>query len=156
VDTKEKTLVKTYKVGLGRIDHSKISGLLTPLGVYSLGSRIAVYAPKTMGIHNGNKIEMIRIFGTRWIPFEKEISGTTLQAKGFGIHGLPWVMKNGNLVEETDSLGKYESDGCIRMATADIEELYSIIITRPTTIEIVKNFFDGENKIRSSTEILNK
>lgn len=148
LDTQEKVLVKTYPVVVGRIDHSKISGLLTPLGTYSLGSRIAVYKPKIMGMHNGEKIEMIRVFGTRWIPFEKEIKGTTAPAKGFGIHGLPWTMKNGSLVEETDSLGKKESDGCIRMTAAGIEELYAIVITRPTTIEIVKDFFDAENKIQ--------
>lgn len=147
LDTKEKVLVKTYPIGLGRIDHSKISGLLTPLGVFSLGSRIAVYQPKVTGLHNGSKIEMIRVFGTRWIPFEKEIAGTTAPAKGFGIHGLPWITKNNVLVEDRSSLGKYESDGCIRMAVEDIEELYAIVITRPTTVEIVKDFFDAENAI---------
>lgn len=149
LDTKEKVLVKTYPVAIGRIDHSKISGLLTPLGVYTLGSRIAVYKPKIMGIHNGTKTEMIRVFGTRWIPFEKEIKGATAPAKGFGIHGLPWTMKNETLVEDRSSLGKCESDGCIRMAAADIEELYAIIITNPTTIEIVKDFFEAENKIQA-------
>lgn len=146
LDANEKVLVKTYRLGLGRMDHTKISGLLTPLGIYSLGSRIAVYNPKMMGTHNGVKTEMIRLFGTRWIPFEKEISATTAPAKGFGIHGLPWIMKNGTLMEDIESLGKYESDGCIRMGAADIEEIYSIIITRPTTVEIVKDFFDAENK----------
>lgn len=146
LDTKQKVLVKTYPVGLGRIDHTKISGLLTPLGVYSLGSKVATYTPKMMGIHNGEKIEMMQVFGTRWIPFEKEVQNTTAPAKGFGIHGLPWLMKNGVLIEDAESLGKYESDGCIRMSTNDIEELYAIIISRPTTVEIVKDFFDAENK----------
>lgn len=156
LNTKEKVLVKTYPVGLGRIDHSKISGYLTPLGVYSLGSRIAVYTPKMMGTHNGAKVEMMRVFGTRWIPFEKEISATTAPAKGFGIHGLPWTLKNGSLMEDMASLGKYESDGCVRMSTADIEELYAIIITRPTTVEIVKDFFDAENKFQTTADIANK
>ncbi len=147
LDTKEKVLVKTYPIGLGRVDHSKISGLLTPLGLYSLGSRIATYKPKIMGLHNGEKIEMICLFGTRWIPFEKEIKGTTASAKGFGIHGMPWSMKKDNLVEDPSSLGKYESDGCIRMLASDIEELYAIVISRPTTVEIVKDYFDAENDI---------
>lgn len=147
LDSQEKVLVKTYQVGLGRTDHSKISGLLTPLGVYSLGSRVATYKPKVMGMHNGEKIEMVRVFGTRWIPFEKEIQNTTAPAKGFGLHGLPWIIKNGELIEDTESLGKYESDGCIRMNANDIEEIYAIIITRPTTIEIVKDFFDAQNNI---------
>lgn len=156
LDSNEKVLIKTYNVGLGRIDQSKISGLLTPLGVYSLGSRIVTYKPKIMGLHNGAKTEMIRVFGTRWIPFEKEISNVTAPAKGYGIHGLPWISKNGTLVEDNDSLGKYESDGCIRMTSNDIEEIYAIVITRPTTIEIVKDFFDAENKIQPTSLIENK
>jgi hypothetical protein len=156
VDTKDKVLVKTYPIGLGRIDQTKISGLLTPLGVFSLGSRIAAYKPKVMGTHHGNKIEMIRVFGTRWIPFEKEIHATTSPAKGFGIHGMPWAVSQGNLIEDTSSSGKYESDGCIRMASQDIEELYSIIITKPTSVEIVKDFFDAENKIQPASAFVNK
>jgi hypothetical protein len=149
LDTNDKVLIKTYKVGLGRIDPSKVSGILTPLGVYSLGSRIAVYKAKDVANHNGTKTEMIRVFGTRWIPFEKEISKVTAPAKGFGIHGAPWVMKNGALKEDIESISKYESDGCVRMSKDDIEELYAIIITRPTTIELVKDYFDAENRILS-------
>ena len=153
LDSKEKVLIKTYRVGLGRKDSGKISGSLTPFGVYTLGSRIAVYKPKDTGIHNGSKIEMIQTFGTRWIPFENEISKVTAPAKGFGLHGAPWVMKNGSLKEDVDSIGKYESDGCVRMSKEDIEELYAIIISRPTTIEIVQDFFDAENKIYSDKEL---
>jgi hypothetical protein len=156
INAKEKVLVKTYQVGLGRLDPSTNSGLLTPLGIYSLGPRVAVYTPKIMGIHQGAKVEMIRIFGTRWIPFEKELHGTTAPAKGLGIHGMPWLIKNGTLVEDTNSLGKYESDGCIRMAAEDIEELYSIIISRPTTIELTKDFFKAENNMQTIIEIANK
>ena len=37
LDQKQKVLLKTYQVGLGRLDASKTSGLLTPLGKYTLG-----------------------------------------------------------------------------------------------------------------------
>lgn len=142
-DSNERVLVKTYRVGLGRLDPSKMSGMLTPLGKYSLGTKIAIYKPKMTGFHQGQKVEMIRIFGTRWIPFEKEISCCTETAAGLGIHGVPWILnEKGMLVEDINSLGKYESDGCIRLATDDIEELFSIIITRPTIIELVKDFHD--------------
>lgn len=144
-DTDERVLLKTYLVGLGRPDNSKLSGLLTPIGKYALGSKIAIYKPKAMGTYHGKQVEMATIFGSRWIPFEKEISGCSLPAKGFGLHGVPWVPNGkGELEEDTSSLGKYESDGCVRFATKDMEELFAIIITKPTTIELVKDFNDAK------------
>ncbi len=147
LDKEERVLLKTYSVGLGRSDTSKVSGLLTPIGKYSLGNKIAIYKPKAMGFHNGQQIEMVRVFGSRWIPFEKEVTGCSSPAKGFGLHGVPWVLdKKGELVEDTSSLGKYESDGCIRLATSDIEELFAIIITKPTYVELVKDFYEATPK----------
>jgi len=146
LDANEKVLVKTYDVGLGRIDSTKPSGMLTPLGKYLLGDKVAIYKPKMTGFHSGQKVELIRIFGTRWIPFDKELGVCTASPEGFGIHGVPWIPgEKGDLVEHTDSLGKYESDGCIRLATQDIEELFAIIITRPATIELVKDFYEAKN-----------
>lgn len=143
--TQEKVLLKTYKVSLGRPDSSKVSGLLTPLGKFSLGSRIAIYKPNVLGHHKGQKIEMIKVFGTRWIPFDKEISSCTAPAKGLGIHGVPWdKKKDGTWMQDRSSLGKYESDGCIRMAAEDIEEIYAIVITKPAYVEIVKNFAQSD------------
>jgi hypothetical protein len=144
-DAQETTLLKTYPVGLGRLDASKASGLLTPLGKYTLGSKTAIYHPKTMGHHNSQKVEMVTVFGSRWIPFDKEIEGCTSPAKGFGIHGVPWVTnEKGVIDEDNSSIRQYKSDGCIRMSSADIEELYATIITRPTIVEIVKNFSEAK------------
>lgn len=144
-DTNERVLLKTYAVGLGRVESSKPSGMLTPLGKYTLGNKIAIYKPKVMGFHAGQKTEMIRIFGTRWIPFDKEVGECTASPLGFGIHGVPWLPNaKGELVENIESLGKYESDGCIRLGTKDMEELFAIIITRPTTVELVKDFYDAK------------
>lgn len=144
LDQNERVLVKTYTVGLGRIDPSSASGLLTPLGKYTLGDKIAIYKPKAMGMYNGQKIEMLRVFGTRWIPFDKELANNTASAKGLGIHGVPWVADgSGQLAEDTTSLGKHESDGCVRLSTRDVEELFAIIITKPTTIELVKDFYEA-------------
>lgn len=143
-DTNERTLLKTYRVGLGRLDSSRVSGILTPLGRYDLGERVGIYKPKSIGFFNGEKTEMVRIFGTRWIPFEKEYEDSTEAAKGYGIHGVPWVLnQHGDFVAEEDSIGKYESDGCIRLATDDMEELFAIVITKPTTIELVRNFHEA-------------
>jgi len=144
LDTNERVLVQSYQVGLGRWDSSKASGMKTPLGKYSLGSKIASYKPKVMGYHNGQKVELLSVYGTRWLPFDKEISGATEPAAGLGLQGVPWVPgQKGELVEDLNSLGKYESDGCIYLATKDIEELYAIVITRPTNVEIVKDFYEA-------------
>jgi hypothetical protein len=114
---------------------------LTPLGKYTLGERIAIYKPKSMGTYQGKKIEMVTVFGTRWIPFDQEIGHVTAPAKGLGLHGTPWERSSsGDLVSSRSGIGKYESDGCIRLDTPDLEELFSIIITKPTTIEIVPDF----------------
>lgn len=145
VASNERVLLKTYSVGLGRIDSAKESGLLTPIGKYSLGNKIAIYKPKMMGYHNGERVEMISVFGTRWIPFDKGTGKCTAPAKGFGIHGVPWVIgSNGDRKQDIGSLGKYQSDGCIRLSSEDIEELFSIIITKPSTIELVKDFYDAQ------------
>lgn len=141
----EKVLVKTYQVGLGRPDASSISGLLTPIGCYSLGKKVAIYQPGAMGFFNNQSTELIRIFGTRWIPFEKEVGECSAPAKGFGIHGAPWMNSpSGEWIENSSSLSKYDSDGCIRLSTKDMEELFAIIITKPTTIEIVKDFKEAK------------
>jgi hypothetical protein len=146
LDTKERVLLKTYRVGLGRLDSQKASGTLTPLGTYSLGDRIAVYRPGVTGLFQDQKTEMIRVFGTRWIPFDQEIEHCSEPAKGYGIQGAPWIVdaQTGQLVENRECIGKYESDGCIRLTLEDIEELFSIVITKPTYIHIVKDFHEAK------------
>lgn len=143
--TNERVLLKTYAVGLGRVESSLPSGLLTPLGSYQLGERIAIYKPKQIGSFNNEQVEMIRIFGTRWIPFEKALENASAEAKGFGIHGAPWVDDSqGGLVENRSCIGRYESDGCVRLASDDIEEIFAIIVTKPTFVHLVKDFFDAK------------
>jgi hypothetical protein len=145
-DTNERVLLKRYDVGLGRQDISKGSGSLTPLGKYSLGNKVAIYRPTVTGYYQGESIEMVRVFGTRWIPFEQELAHCTEPAKGFGLHGAPYVETGEvkELKENCASIGHYESDGCVRLATADIEELFSIVISRPTVVEIVSDFHDAQ------------
>lgn len=151
VDTNERVLLKTYKVGLGRKDPKKESKGLTPIGKYSLGSKVAIYKPNVLGYFQDNKIEMIKVFGTRWIPFNEELDNCSDVAKGLGLHGAPWVESNGEFVEDRSIIGKYDSDGCIRLFSEDIEEIFSIVISRPTVIDLVQDFHDaklpGEEKI---------
>jgi lipoprotein-anchoring transpeptidase ErfK/SrfK len=134
--------LKTYQVGVGRKDASKPSGSLTPTGLYQLGSRVGVFRPRMTGMYRGKKVELMRVFGCHWIPFEKEIRGCSEPAKGLGIHGVPMDRneQTGELVENIASLGHYESDGCIRLAGKDIHELFAIVSTRQTFIEIVPTF----------------
>lgn len=140
-EKKDRVLLKVYEVGLGRRDEMSPSGCLTPIGKYRLGSRIAVYRPGMMGTFRKNKTEMVKVFGSRWIPFEEEINGCSAPAKGYGVHGIPWIQdESGQWSEDINEMEKYRSDGCLRLKKEDIEELFAIIITRPTTIEIVKQF----------------
>jgi hypothetical protein len=139
LDGSDKVLLKTYKVGVGKLDSSRSSGSLTPLGKYELGERVAIYKPGVMSLFQTQKVEMIRIFGTRWLPFEKELEGES--AKGIGLHGCPWNEgADGKLMEDRSKIGKYDSDGCIRLTAEDIEEIFAIVITKPTTVEIVKDY----------------
>jgi hypothetical protein len=145
LDTNERILLKTYRVGLGRLDSTQPSGTLTPLGRYSLGDRVAIYKPGMTGAYQDQKVEMIRVFGTRWIPFDRELERATAPAKGYGIQGAPWIDSGtGQLVENKEVIGAYASDGCIRMDSEDIAELFAIILTKPTFIEIVKNFHEAK------------
>ncbi len=145
LDTNERVLLKTYRVGLGRIDATKPSGTLTPLGRYSLGSRVAIYKPGLMGYHQDQKKEMIQIFGTRWIPLDQELERTTVPAKGYGLQGAPWTVgAEGQIVENRGTIDAYDSDGCIRLNSEDIEELFAIVLTKPTFIEIVKDFHEAK------------
>lgn len=140
-DLNERVLLKTYTVGLGRLDASRASGSLTPVGKYLLGEKVAIYKPGTMGFFHDQKVEMVQVFGTRWIPFEQELEGCSEAAKGYGLHGAPWTLDSGGkLIEDRSKIGKYDSDGCVRLSSEDIEELFAIILTKPTVVEIVKDF----------------
>ncbi len=144
LDTHERVLLKTYRVGLGKLDPASPSGTLTPLGRYILGNRVAIYQPGMMGFYQDQKVEMVRVFGTRWIPLEQEGEKTILTAKGYGLQGAPWNVDaaSGQPIEGREVIGAYDSDGCIRLASEDIEELYSIVLTKPTFVEIVKDFHE--------------
>lgn len=135
LELKEKCLVKTYSVGLGRKDENGDS--LTPSGQFVIGERVATYKPGSNGTFQGNTVDMIEVFGTRWLPFDTKKS-PSMQAKGYGIHGAPFIKeKSGDYVENLDPIASFQSDGCVRLANRDMEELFSIVISRPTFVEIV-------------------
>jgi hypothetical protein len=135
-------LLKTYRVGCGKPDKDASSGCLTPLGTFMLGDKVAIYKPGVEGFFKDQKIEMIQVFGTRWLPYKGEQDETVAMIKGFGMHGSPWAFDEmkGELVEKRESIGTYDSSGCIRLLQEDIEEIFAIVITKPTTVHVVKNF----------------
>ncbi|MCB1110050.1 MAG: L,D-transpeptidase [Chlamydiia bacterium] len=144
--TNERHLLKTYRVGLGRFDEESYSGLLTPKGKFSLGDKVAIYKEGMTGYFQDEEVEMVRVFGTRWIPFSEELSGEGDNPRGYGFHGAPWVFDVGTETysEDLTTIGNYASDGCIRLSQSDIEELYAIVITKPTVVEIVTDFHDAQ------------
>ena len=146
LDTNERVLLKTYLVALGRKDEVKKSGSLTPLGKFSIDSKVAIYKPGDKGYFQGEKVEMVQVFGSRWIPLKEELEGATDSCRGLGIHGMPWVKDeaSGDYKENRESLGQYVSGGSIRLLQADVEEIVAITITRPTVIEIVPDFHQAE------------
>ncbi len=140
-DLDERVFVKTYHVGVGREDSFSPSGSLTPTGKYLLGGKVAIYKPGIENYYQNAKTHMIEVFGTRWLPFEQEVENCTDSAKGYGFHGVPCMYDadSSMLIEEKDGVGRRNSDGCIRLTKDDIEELFSIVITKPTIVEIVKH-----------------
>ena len=110
-----------------------------------LGSKTAVYRPGMENYFQNRKTHMIEIFGTRWIPFDQEVENCTDSAKGYGIHGVPckYDEEKNLLIEEEKGVGGYNSDGCLRLIMADMEEIFSIVVTKPTMVEIIKNKDDA-------------
>jgi len=139
-------LLKTYKVGLGRFNEESYSGLLTPRGKFTLGDKVAIYKSGVSGYFQDNEVEMVQVYGTRWIPFSEELSGEGDNPRGYGFHGAPWIYDDETQTYQEDltTIGKYESDGCIRLSQNDMEELFSIVITKPTVVEIVIDFHDAD------------
>ena len=90
VAAEEKFLLKTYAVNIGNKCFDASTGTLKATGTYRLGDKVAVYTPGIMGYFHNQKVEMMRIFGTRWLPLK---AATTVadDCVGYGIHGLPWV-----------------------------------------------------------------
>lgn len=140
-DLDERVFVKRYEVGVGREDPLSPSGSLTPVGKYMLGNKVAIYKPGIENFYQNRKTHMIEIFGTRWMPFAQELENCSDSAKGYGFHGVPCFFDEGAQmwIEENSGVGKRNSDGCLRLKKDDVEELFAIVITKPTIVEIVKD-----------------
>jgi lipoprotein-anchoring transpeptidase ErfK/SrfK len=102
-------VVKVYPVAVGK------PSTPSPVGTFTIARRVAnpTYHHDGKTIPPGPRNPV----GTRWMG---------LSVKGYGIHGT----------NEPKSIGKAASHGCIRMAKADLEELYPQIQVGDT-VELV-------------------
>ena len=100
---------KIYKVAVGK------RSTPSPTGIFTIERRVAnpIYQHdgKTIQPGPGNPV------GSRWMG---------LNIRGYGIHGT----------NAPKSIGKAASHGCIRMAKADLEELYELVAVGDT-VELV-------------------
>ena len=100
---------KVYTVAVGK------PSTPSPVGTFTIERRVANPTYQ----HNGKIVPPgpRNPVGTRWIGLSKH---------GYGIHGT----------NEPNSIGKAASHGCIRMAKADLEELYSLV-AQGDTVELI-------------------
>ena len=125
---------KVYTVAVGK------PSTPSPVGTFTIERRVANPTYQ----HNGKIVPPgpRNPVGTRWMGLSKH---------GYGIHGT----------NEPDSIGKSASHGCIRMATADLEELYPLV-AEGDTVELIGQrneetaqlFGNGENPATPAQPIL--
>jgi hypothetical protein len=123
---------KVYPVAVGK------SSTPSPAGTFTIARRVMnptySHNGKVVPPGPGNPV------GTRWMG---------LSIRGYGIHGT----------NEPRSIGKAASHGCIRMAKADLEELYPLVEVGDT-VELVgqrneetaRMFGDGPKPMQVSAE----
>lgn len=116
-----KKLFKAYPVGIGKQGR-------TPTGSFNTGGKRKNpdwYSPNGRIAYGkpGN------VLGTRWIRLNPN-GKTSRPISGLGIHGT-WA---------PDSIGKAESNGCLRLLNKDVEELFAIIPNerKPVPVTIIK------------------
>jgi hypothetical protein len=100
---------KVYTVAVGKAPTP------SPVGTFTIERRVA----NPTYHHNGKTVAPgpRNPVGTRWMGLSKN---------GYGIHGT----------NEPSSIGKAASHGCIRMARADLEELYPLVADGDT-VELI-------------------
>ena len=121
----ERVFVRRMPVGLGRDD-------LTPVGRWRVGAKLVrdVYYPAPNSPNRGKPIAYGQpgyAFGAKglWISLEGADENTAGQT-GYGIHST----------DKPESVGRDESEGCIRLKDDDIELLFSLLYERESTVEI--------------------
>ncbi len=124
----ESQLAATYRVTTGRhlegpapTAANQAVNFITPVGRYTIAnkSKGLYYGPLKLAADDPKNP-----LGTRWMGFAvfPGDSGTV-----WGIHGTI----------EPDKIGHWASDGCIRLAKADVEALYEKVTPGKTILEII-------------------
>jgi LysM repeat protein len=103
--------LKQFPVGIGKNNK-------TPVGVFFVKDKLVNpvwYSPEGVFPFGHPK----NVLGTRWIGFEEQEG-----LYGYGIHGTA----------EPESIGKAESNGCIRLRNEDVEELFDFVETKTKVV----------------------
>ena len=116
-----KKIFKVYDIGIGKQNR-------TPTGVFKTGGKRKNpdwYSPKGKILFGDKE----NVLGTRWIRLIPN-GKTSRQVSGLGIHGT-W---------DPTSIGKAESNGCLRLLNKDVEELFAIMPNerKPIPATIIK------------------
>ncbi|HHW37134.1 MAG TPA: L,D-transpeptidase [Bacillales bacterium] len=98
----EGQIQKIYKIATGKEDD------LTPVGKFTITVKAVNPYYRKKNIPGGSKENPL---GTRWIGFDAE----NTDGRTYGVHG------NNNV----DSIGRYITQGCVRMYNEEVEELYA-------------------------------
>jgi lipoprotein-anchoring transpeptidase ErfK/SrfK len=116
-----KQLFKVYGIGIGKQGR-------TPTGVFKTGGKRKKpdwYSPEGRIPYGNPK----NVLGTRWIRLIPN-GKTSREVSGLGIHGT-W---------DPSSIGKAESNGCLRLLNKNVEELFAILPNerKPVPVTIIK------------------
>lgn len=110
----QKTLVKSYRVGLG------MRGTETPTGAWLVKPGDKMIKPQwtdklTGRVYHGDDPDYP--LGSRWIGLQG-IEGAAVGRTGFAIHGT----------KDPETIGTQSSQGCIRLYNGDVMEAYSVLL----------------------------
>ncbi|MDP1662781.1 MAG: L,D-transpeptidase family protein [Phycisphaerales bacterium] len=116
------TYIRSFPVGLGESNG-------TPEGAFVVRVDSKLINPKWVNPRTGEVFQpddAKNPIGEHWIGLEG-VDENTRKFTGYGIHGTI----------DTDSIGQQKSMGCIRLAPADVEMVYELLIDRLSTVKIV-------------------
>ncbi|MBY0307799.1 MAG: L,D-transpeptidase family protein [Phycisphaerales bacterium] len=116
------TYVRSFPVGLGESNG-------TPEGSFVVRANSKLVNPRWVNPRTGEVFQADdpkNPIGERWIGLEG-VDDSTRRFAGYGIHGTI----------DPDSIGQQKSMGCVRMAPADVEVAYEMLVDRISTVKIL-------------------